>query len=55
MSKWRRGRFGWTKDAWLAYREWADGYEKLRAEIYKIRRVVPAPCAIVAEMCERED
>jgi len=48
MSKRYCGRYGWTKDAWLAYRDGAERWERWAMNQSAVYR-------IVAEMCERED
>jgi hypothetical protein len=48
MSTWRKGRYGWTKNAWLAYKDWAERWERWAMNQTRV-------FAIIAEMESRED
>jgi hypothetical protein len=47
-EKRKQPKGGWTRDAWLAYRDWAERWERWAMNQARVYR-------IVAEMCERED
>ena len=48
MSNWRKGRYGWTKEAWLVYKRQAMFWVRMMECAHKNN-------AAIAEMMDRED